>query len=348
LTSAALGRAGKRFLGATHRTWYRAAKQITGEEASAVKVPFIPYVQGRNDYTDGDEVKYGIAIHNTSNDASDTGEATYATRRTDGVSAHFYVDADSATQSIDTDDKTGHAGSAYGNENAISVEITGANGWSRAQWLANVAWNTLGRVLAAVIRHHWPDGSFQVRRATVDEMKRNPKVRALYGHDDMRRAWGGTTHTDPGPDFPWDRLISAVSTALAGEADMSYSQAQMKAFTWQYDGGGIGENTRAGTGTTNRSTLSYFDEVLKTVRLIAGKVDIDPAELLAIQNAAEAGAKEAFTESADAFVKAITDGVLAGLDPANITIADVEAACERAVRDVLVHGVGTSEDGASQ
>lgn len=179
-----------------------------------MRVSFIPYVQGLNDYPDVDRAKYGLAFHNTSNNASDTAEAAYATRRTDGVSSHFYVDKDSATQSIDTKDRCGHAGSREGNENAVCFELTGANGWTRAQWLANIEWGLLGRVAAAVIRSHWPDGSFQVRRASVAEMKTNPKVKALYGHDDMRRAWGGTTHTDPGPNFPWDHLIAVIKTAL--------------------------------------------------------------------------------------------------------------------------------------
>lgn len=181
-------------------------------------VPGIPFVQGANDYDDRDGVKFGIAIHNTSNDATDSGEASYATWRPDGTSSHLYADADSVTQSLDTDDKAGHAGSSTGNENAIAVEITGTNGKTRDWWLANVAWDKLGQVLAAIIRHHWPDGSFQVRRASVAEMKASPKVKAFYAHDDMRLAWGGTTHTDPGPDFPWDRLFTAVTTALGGTA----------------------------------------------------------------------------------------------------------------------------------
>jgi hypothetical protein len=179
-----------------------------------MRVAGIPYVQGRNDYSDGDRSKFGIAIHNTSNDASDAGEASYATWRPDGTSAHFYADHDSVTQSIDTRDRAGHAGSTHGNDHGIAVEITGANGWSRERWLRSVAWDKLGAVLAKVIRHHWPDGSFKVRRATVAEMRRNPKVKAFYGHDDMRRAWGGTDHTDPGPAFPWDRLLGAVNAAL--------------------------------------------------------------------------------------------------------------------------------------
>jgi N-acetyl-anhydromuramyl-L-alanine amidase AmpD len=183
-----------------------------------MRVPGIVYVQGRNDYPDHDGRKYGIAIHNTSNNASDTGEASYASRRTDGVSSHFYVDRDSVTQSIDTDDRVGHAGSTEGNNNAIAVEITGGNGKTRGWWLENVAWAKLGAVLAHVIKTDPDYRGFRVRRATVAEMKTNPKIKAFYGHDDMRRAWGGTDHTDPGPNFPWDRLFQAVNAAL-GSSD---------------------------------------------------------------------------------------------------------------------------------
>ncbi len=179
-----------------------------------MRVSSIPFVQGRNAYPDRDGKKYGIAIHNTSNDASDSGEASYAKRRTDGVSSHFYVDGDSVTQSLDTVARAGHAGSNEGNDNAIAVEITGGNGKSRAWWLANVDWVELASVLARVIRAHWPDGSFAVRRASVAQMRANPRVKALYGHDDMRRAWGGTTHTDPGPNFPWDHLIGILRATL--------------------------------------------------------------------------------------------------------------------------------------
>lgn len=186
-----------------------------------MRIPGVRYVQGRNSYPDRDGRKFGIAIHNTSNDASDEGEASYATRRTDGISSHLYVDGDSVTQSLDLDARAGHSGSQHGNENGVAVEITGANGWSRQRWMTSVAWDKLGAALAWVIRNDPDYAGFQVRRATVAEMRANPKVKALYGHDDMRRAWGGTTHTDPGPNFPWDRLIQAITTAVgvAGHTD---------------------------------------------------------------------------------------------------------------------------------
>jgi hypothetical protein len=184
-----------------------------------VRIPGVPFHQGRNDYDDGDDLHFGIAIHNTSNTASDSNEARYADHRTDGTSAHFYVDADSVTQSLDTADKAGHAGSREGNENAIAFELTGTNDRSRQWWLDNIAWAKLGYVIAYILKHDPDYRGFQVRRASVAEMQANPKVKAFYGHDDMRRAWGGTNHTDPGGNFPWDRLFAAVNAALNPQKD---------------------------------------------------------------------------------------------------------------------------------
>lgn len=147
-----------------------------------MRIPNVPYIQGRNSYDDKDDWKYGVAIHNTSNTASARNEADYATRRTDGVSAHLYVDGVEVIQSIDLLARTGHAGSGNGNENAVSVEITGLNSWSRDKWLTSVAWDKLGAALA------WTCSQFgtSIRRASVSEMRSNPKVKAFYSHDDMR------------------------------------------------------------------------------------------------------------------------------------------------------------------
>lgn len=285
--------------------------------SSIVRIPGIPYVQGRNRYFDGDRRKYGIAIHNTSNDASDTDEASYATWRPDGVSSHFYVDADSVTQSIDTADRAGHAGSAHGNDHGISVEITGGNGKSRAWWLANVAWDKLGSVLAQVIRHHWPDESFQVRRATVAEMKANPRVKALYGHDDMRRAWGGTDHTDPGPNFPWDRLINAVNAALkkdSQEDDVAFTDKHAKQLNSIHHNVGRGAPRLDKPGEFEAMTW-WCGRVNRVLELIASRVDIGPDELAAIAAA---------VPQPEAIADAVVDE-LGGRPPAEVAAALIMA-----------------------
>jgi N-acetyl-anhydromuramyl-L-alanine amidase AmpD len=234
-----------------------------------MKVPGVPFVQGRNTYPDRDGLKFGIAIHATDNTATAEAEASYATRRTDGVSSHFYVDADSIVQSLDTGARAGHAGSSTGNENAVAVEITGRSSSSRQWWLENVAWDRLAEVLAVVCRHY----GIAPRRATVAEMKSNPRVRAFYGHNDMRLAWGGTTHTDPGSNFPWDHLLATVEQALnQSEDDMTPEQfvailkdptvaSLMRAFPWQYNGGGI---------PAGYSALKVFNTIYEGVQNLQG------------------------------------------------------------------------------
>jgi len=186
-----------------------------------MRVPGIPFIQGKNRY--GTSTKYAIAVHCTANTASARNEASYATWRTDGVSAHFFADDREVIQSLDTADIAGHAGSWQGNTYSIAVEITGHVHWSRDRWLKSVAWDKLARVLAIVSRHH----NIPPVRVTVEQMKANPQVRGAYDHNQMRLAWGGTDHTDPGPNFPWDHLLTVWKRALEGDMALSKGDAQL-------------------------------------------------------------------------------------------------------------------------
>jgi N-acetyl-anhydromuramyl-L-alanine amidase AmpD len=233
-----------------------------------VRVPGIPYIQGRNSYSDADGTKYGIAIHNTANDATAEGEASYAQRRSDGISSHFYVDDNSVIQSLDTNARAGHAGSSNGNQHAIAVEITGTNSKTRAWWLANVAWDELGQVLAACCKKY----GIAVRRASVSEMDRNPKVKAFYSHNDMRLAWGGTTHTDPGPNFPWDRLFQAVNAALnPQEDDVIEDSKHGQAVMYRLAGLVSGADSVEGGPTVGEPI--WINRALKAVATAVGGVD---------------------------------------------------------------------------
>jgi N-acetyl-anhydromuramyl-L-alanine amidase AmpD len=256
-----------------------------------VRVTGVSYVQGRNSYVDADGTKYGIAIHNTSNTASAAAEASYATRRTDGVSAHFYVDDTTVIQSLDTLARAGHAGSSQGNQNAVAVEIRGLNNWTRQQWLDGVAWDLLGSALAQVCHAY----GVQVRRAYVAEMQSNPKVHAFYSHDDMRRAWGGTDHTDPGPGFPWDRLFSAVNAALGGKDDDVEQTEKIQGYRAadRTVGDGLADLTnlrdwlygvpgaKAGDGGNPPPAGSRADLLIKGAQAAATAKPADPAALAA-------------------------------------------------------------------
>lgn len=295
---------------AARQTW----QTIITEEAPGLIVSGIKFVAGRNDYGDRDGTKYGIAIHNTSNTASAANEASYATRRTDGTSSHFYCDDTEVIQSLDTKYRAGHAGSYEGNEHAVAVEITGTNDKTRAWWIANVAWDQLGRVLAAVCRKY----DIEPRRASVAEMKANPRVRAFYSHDDMRRAWGGTTHTDPGGNFPWDHLFTTVKAHLSGTVPAPTPQEDDMPLT----------ETDANT-VWSAKAMEYVDERGDGARDVRTVKDI----LFATHAAAVAAANPAgLAKAVAAELRADLSELPAGT---SVTVEQVEGATERAIRKVL-------------
>lgn len=161
-----------------------------------------------------------IAIHNTSNDASAEAEASYAKRREDSVSSHYYCDNNSLIQSLDTDLRAFHAGSAEGNSRAVCYEITGTNAKTRTWWLDNVAWLLLARQIAVDCKH-W---GIVPRALTVDQIRAG-QLTGVITHDQMRQAWGGTTHTDPGPNFPMEHLLALVAAEM--EAGMTVPQVDL-------------------------------------------------------------------------------------------------------------------------
>lgn len=150
-------------------------------------------------------VKDYIVIHNTANDAPAKNEASYAKRRTDSVSSHYYVDDDVIIQSLNTDYRAFHVGSSRGNSAGIAYEITGTNAKSPSWWHSNVAWD----LLAKQIRIDCAEHGITVQTLTIDEIRAG-KRSGIITHDQARRAWGGTDHTDPGPNFPMGHLIALV------------------------------------------------------------------------------------------------------------------------------------------
>ncbi len=171
--------------------------------------PDIPFIGPPASYSKSVYAKRYIAIHNTSNDASAVGEATYAKRRTDSVSSHYYQDDIAIIQSLDTKFGAYHAGSSTGNRHAVSYEITGVNGWSRQQWIDNVAWPLLWRQIARDCREF----DIIAQTLTIAQMRAGTPS-GIVTHKQMGEAWGGTDHTDPGPNFPMDYLIEGVRAEL--------------------------------------------------------------------------------------------------------------------------------------
>lgn len=168
--------------------------------------------------TYGAAKKRYIVIHSTENTASAEDESSYAKRRTDGVSSHYYADKNKVLQSTDTNTGANHVGSMEGNKYGIAYEVIGLAKWTRETWKRNVQ---LVKLAAAIARDcaRW---DIPIVHGSVADLKAHKP--GIYTHHDFTRAIGGTDHTDPGTGFPLDLLIDLTK----GEKDMDYTDDVVK------------------------------------------------------------------------------------------------------------------------
>lgn len=176
--------------------------------------------------------KRWVTIHCTQNTASAAGEAGYAKRRSDSVSSHYYVDDSRIVQSLDTDLRAHHVGSTIGNNGGISYEVTGLIEWSRGRWLNSVAWG----LLATAIRRDCAEHGIPARLLSVSEIKAGHG--GIMTHNQARLAWGGTSHTDPGPNFPMDHLLASVEEDMPSEHEI-WTHRLPWTDTWVRDSWGL-------------------------------------------------------------------------------------------------------------
>ena len=122
------------------------------------------------------------------------------------ASAHYCVDNDSVIQCVRESDVAWHAPGA--NHNGIGVEMAGFAKQTKEQWEDEFSLAMLRRaacLVARLCREH----KIPVTLLTPEDLK--AKKRGLCGHDTVTKAFGGGTHWDPGPWFPWDTFLMLVA-----------------------------------------------------------------------------------------------------------------------------------------
>jgi hypothetical protein len=187
------------------------------------EVPFASWAGPARWYSTGRDGKAPrfIVIHYTAGaegrDAAENG-AAYDRRRSEQVSTHFFVDSNSIVQEVLIKDRA-YAAYSKGNRLGIQIEICGTV-QTRAQWLDSVSDATLtntARLCAELCKRY----GFEPRRLSHAEMRdtwnRFPNgPRGIVGHVDCTVAYGEGDHTDPGPQFPWDVLLTRTREFLGG------------------------------------------------------------------------------------------------------------------------------------
>lgn len=128
------------------------------------------------------------------------------------TSWHYAVDSDSIVQSVLETDVAWHAPGA--NRDGIGIELAGrarqtlddwSDAYSRAMLI--LAANLTAHILA---RHRLP-----ARLLHADDLRADPSASGITYHHAVSVAFRKSTHTDPGPGFPWVGFLANVRALLA-------------------------------------------------------------------------------------------------------------------------------------
>jgi hypothetical protein len=158
-----------------------------------------------------------VTLHYTAGSEGPTSAengAAYDKTRTDGTSTHYFVDSSGPPVQQVLDDDRSHSAYFHGNEIGIHVEICGT-AQSRAQWLDATSYATLCTT-ATLVREICVRHGFQLRRLTVAETRAayygKTRPTGINDHGTVTAAFpeDGGTHTDVGPEFPWDVFMALV------------------------------------------------------------------------------------------------------------------------------------------
>lgn len=125
------------------------------------------------------------------------------------TSAHYVVDPGEVIQSVSDHVVAYHCGH---NEDSIGIELCDPQAGSGARWgdKNHVAMLARAAELTARLCLAYDIPEIRVTPSALVAGKHG-----ICGHVDMTNAFHQSTHTDPGPDFPWTDFIHQVKAASA-------------------------------------------------------------------------------------------------------------------------------------
>lgn len=254
-----------------------------------------------------------------------------------GTSATVMIDPTETIRLLPDNVVAYHVG-PKGNGFSVGVEQAGYANFSRVQWLTTAGQQQLRRV-AQYMRECRDRWGIPLRWATDAQIRAaavpgGPAAGWCF-HDDVRRVLGGTTHTDPMPNYPKTDLMAL---AIAGEDEDMPSLDEIANAVWGYNINGanardrlqgVDEKTQdlpmkvwgfqtSGQGVQAQDRLTGIDGLVQAVRgqllQLVATADVDEAQVAA----------------------ALAPAILAGLreqGAGGVTVAQVEAAVRRVFAD---------------
>jgi N-acetyl-anhydromuramyl-L-alanine amidase AmpD len=180
-----------------------------------------PFIQASN-YTRAGRTTAGLIVIHTMEAPEKPGTARGVAEWFGGkrgaapqASAHFCVGPDEVIQCVRLDDVAWHAPGA--NRVGIGIEHAGFAAQTAEQW-ADASSQAILERSAKLCAEIMRAAGVSPGRLTPAQVKAG--MSGICGHIDVTKAFPdeGHGHTDPGPNFPWDRYLALVSDALGSLA----------------------------------------------------------------------------------------------------------------------------------
>ncbi len=190
-------------------------KQYPDTIPDPVALPTIQFRQARN-YRRGRRAPIDLVVIHVGELAEDlVGEDTnaealmnYCATTSRQCSWHYAGDSDSITQSVKEEDTAWHGGGGGVNDRSIGIELSGYTAQTTDEWHDEYSQKML-RLVAALVADICRRREIPVRKLDADQLKAGERG-GICGHNDLRLAFGQTTHHDPGKYFDFEEFLSMV------------------------------------------------------------------------------------------------------------------------------------------
>lgn len=171
--------------------------------------PSVPMIAAR--WHGGAQVPRTIVIHGTVSPCAVGGAratAKFFANETKKTSAHYIVDPAEIIQSVGDHTVAYHCGH---NQDSIGIELCDPQAGPGKRWTDEPHTQMLARAATLVAQLCL---AYDIPAVRVMPSALVAGKHGICGHVDMTNAFHQSTHTDPGPDFPWTEFIHAVKTEI--------------------------------------------------------------------------------------------------------------------------------------
>jgi len=240
-----------------------------------------------------------IVVHDMEAGESSTraeSTAAYFANPSDGrsVSSHYCVDNDSVVQCVLLKHSAWTVGNRPGNNRGINWELSGFANQTRAQWLDPFGL-AMFEQMAPIVRADASKYGIPLTRRTVAELQAFKP--GITSHNDLRLAFGGTTHTDPGSNFPWDVFLDIINggdVALTSE-DIAAIWAHNIASSGTYSAKGALYDANNRTGALSNTQVPALQVDLDALQAAVVAMDAKLDAILGMLSANGGGAPANYT-----------------------------------------------------